>query len=240
MNLAQLLLISLLAGASTGLGGILATVFKPSERNLVFGLSFSSGIMLGVAFLMLMPESLKGGFSLSFVGFIIGASLFLLLDFALPHIHVLEPRNSLHRLGTLIAIGIAIHDIPEGFGIGAGYGISENFGITIAIAIILHNIPEGMAIAIPFRFSGLSRSRTVLIAFGAGMSTVIGALISFFLLNYLSDRLIYSGLSFAAGAMFYITVNELIPEAHKYGKSRLLSLGVLVGIVAAFLLTKIG
>ncbi|MFC1938977.1 ZIP family metal transporter [Chloroflexota bacterium] len=240
MNLVKLVLISLIAGASTGLGGILATIFKPSERNLVFGLSFSSGLMLGVAFLMLMPEALKGGFSLSFIGFIIGMSLFLLLDYVLPHIHVLETSNSLRRLGTLIAIGIAIHDIPEGFGIGAGYGISENLGIAIAIAIVLHNIPEGMAMGIPFRFSGMSRFRTVLIAFGAGMSTVIGALISFFLLRYLSDRLIYSSLSFAAGAMFYITVNELIPEAHKYGKSRLLSLGVLVGIVASFLLTKIG
>lgn len=240
MNLITLIAIGLLAGASTGIGGILGVLFRPRESNLILGLSFSSGIMLGVTFLVLMPKSLEAGFFPGFIGFVLGSLLFSLLDFILPHIHIIKSRNNLVRLGTLIAVGIAIHDIPEGFGIGSGYGISARFGIAIAIAIMLHNIPEGMAIAIPFHFSGISRIRTILISFAAGVSTMVGALVSFFLLGSFSEKLIYPGLAFAAGAMFYITVNELIPEAHRYGNTRLASFGVLVSILVAFPLTWIG
>ncbi|MFC2044920.1 ZIP family metal transporter [Chloroflexota bacterium] len=221
------------------MGGVLGVLFKPRERILVFGLGFSSGIMLGVTFLLLVSESLKAGFILSFSGFIAGTLLFFLLDFILPHIHIVEGRKSLLRLGTLIATGIAIHDLPEGFGIGMGYGVSESLGITLALAIILHNIPEGVVIAIPFHFSGMNKLRTVLISFAAGLSTVVGALIAFFLRGSVSEEIMYSGLAFAAGAMFYIAVNELIPEAHKYGNTRLTSLGVVAGVIIAFALTRI-
>lgn len=239
-TITALTLISLLAGAATGIGGTLAVLFKPGERNLISGLGFSSGIMLGVTFLMLVPEALKAGFFPCFTGFVTGSLLFFFVDSILPHIHIVESRNNLLRLGTLIAIGIAIHDLPEGFGIGSGYGISGSLGLTLAVAIMLHNIPEGMAIAIPFHFSGMSKFKTVLICFAAGISTLLGALLAFFLLGSFSEKLMYSGLAFAGGAMFYITVNELIPEAHKYGNARLASIGVLAGTLAAFLLTQIG
>lgn len=165
---------------------------------------------------------------------------FFLRGFHFASYNIVESRNNLLRLGTLIAIGIAIHDLPEGFGIGSGYGISGSLGLTLAVAIMLHNIPEGMAIAIPFHFSGMSKFKTVLICFAAGISTLLGALLAFFLLGSFSEKLMYSGLAFAGGAMFYITVNELIPEAHKYGNARLASIGVLAGTLAAFLLTQIG
>jgi ZIP family zinc transporter len=239
MNLITLIIVSLIAGAATGVGGILGVLIRPSERNLVLGLGFSSGIMLGVTFLILVPESLKAGFYPSFIGFVIGSSIFFFLDFILPHIHITESRNNLIRAGTLVAIGIAIHDIPEGFGIGAGYGISESLGITMAIAIMLHNIPEGIAIAIPFHFSKVSNIKTVLITFAAGISTLLGALAAFFFIDAFSDKLTHYSLAFAAGAMFYIAVNELIPQAHKYGHPRLVGLGVLTGTLVAFLLTLI-
>ncbi len=240
MNLITLILMSLLAGAATGVGGILGVLIRPREKNLVLGLGFSSGIMLGVTFLMLVLESLKAGFFLSFSGFIAGTLLFFFLDFILPHIHTVESKNSFLRLGTLVAIGIAIHDLPEGFGIGSGYGVSESFGMRIAVAMIFHNIPEGMAIAIPFHFSGMGKFKTVLISFAAGISTLVGALVAFFILGSFSEKLMYTGLAFAGGAMFYITVNELIPEAHKYGNTRLASLGVIGGVLVAFLLTQVG
>jgi ZIP family zinc transporter len=240
MNLITLILISLLAGAATGIGGILGVLIRPSEKNLVFGLGFASGIMLGVTFLMLVPESLKAGFILSFIGFTAGSLLLLVLDFIIPHIHIAESRDSFLRLGTLVAIGIAIHDLPEGFGIGSGYGVSGGLGLTIAVAMILHNIPEGMAIAIPLHFSGMNKFKNILITFAAGMSTLVGALVAFFVLGSFPEKFMYTGLAFAAGAMFYITVNELIPEAHKYGNTRFVGLGVLTGALAAFLLTQIG
>ena len=240
MNLITLMLVSLLAGAATGIGGILGVLIRPREKNLVLGLGFSSGIMLGVTFLMLVLESLKAGFFLCFIGFMAGSLLFFCLDLIVPHIHIVESRDSLLRLGTLIAIGIAIHDLPEGFGIGSGYGVSGSLGMTIAVAMIFHNIPEGMAIAIPFHFSGMNKFKIILITFAAGISTLVGALVAFFTIGSFSEKFMYTGLAFAAGAMFYITVNELIPEAHKYGNTRLAGFGVLTGVLAAFLLTQIG
>ncbi len=240
MSLLTLTMVSLLAGAATGIGGLLGVLFRPNEKNLVLGLSFSSGIMFGVTFLMLIPASLKGGFYLCFFGFIIGALFLFLLDFVIPHVHIVETRSSLLRLGTLVAIGIAIHDLPEGFGIGSGYEISGSFGIALAISIALHNIPEGMAISIPLFFSGMSRIKAILVSFVAGIPTLVGALLAFFLLTFLSENVMYIGLAFAAGAMFYITVNELVPEAHKYGRGRLTGLGIMLGILVAFLLTRVG
>ncbi len=239
MNLLILTMVSLLAGAATGIGGLLGVLFRPNERNLVLGLSFSSGIMFGVTFLMLIPESLEGGFHPCLFGFIIGAFFLFLLDLIIPHVHIVETRSSLLRLGILVAIGIAIHDLPEGFGIGSGYGISGSFGMALAISIALHNIPEGVAISIPLFFSGMSRIKSILISFVAGISTLVGALAAFFLI-FLSENVMYIGLAFAAGAMFFITVNELVPEAHKYGRGRLTGLGILLGILVAFLLTRAG
>lgn len=239
MNLVVLIIIGILAGFATGVGGILGVLFKPSERNLMLGLSFSSGIMLGVTFLMLVPESLGSGFLPSFTGFAIGSLLFFSLDIALPHIHIIKSKDSLFKLGVLIAIGIAIHDIPEGFGIGSAYGISESFGIAIAVGVMMHNVPEGIAIAIPLYSSGIGRFKTIFITFAAGITTLIGAIAAYFLLGSFAEPMFHSGLAFAGGAMFFITVNELIPEAQKYGHARLVGLGVLVGILIAFLLTLI-
>ena len=240
MSATTLMLLSLLASAGMGVGGLLAVLFKPTERNLIFWLGFSSGIMLGVTFLMLVSESLEGGFFACFTGFTIGSLLFFFLDFIFPHVHLAESRKSLRRLGTLIAIGIAIHDLPEGFAIGSGYAVAGSLGVTLAVVIMLHHIPEGIAISIPFRYSGISNLKVVLISFAAGISTIVGTLLAFFVVGAFSRKLMYSGLAFAGGAMFYITVNELVPEAHKYGSPRLSGLGVLVGILMAFLLTQLG
>lgn len=240
MELATLTTMSLLAGTATGIGGLVAVFFNPKERNLVLGLGFSSGIMLGISFLMLVLKSLQADFPLCFIGFAIGALLFSSLDFIFPHTHIAEPRSSFLKLGTLVAIGIAIHDIPEGFGIGSGFTMSQNLGMKLTIGIMLHNIPEGIAIGLPFHFSGMGRFKTVFICLAAGISTLVGALLAFFLLIPFSKGLMYFGLAFAAGAMFYITVNELIPEAHNYGDTRLASCGVLAGILTAFLITQIG
>ena len=239
MNLEVLIIIGILAGFATGVGGILGVLFKPSGRYLMLGLSFSSGIMLGVTFLMLVPESFGSGFLPSFIGFAMGSLLFFFLDVALPHIHTIKSRGGLLRLGILIAIGMALHDIPEGFGIGSGYGISDSFGIAIAIGVMLHNIPEGVAIAIPLYSSGIGRFKTIFICFAAGITTLIGTMAAYFLLGSFTEPMFHSGLAFAAGAMFFITVNELIPEAQKYGHARLIGLGVLIGILMAFLLTLI-
>lgn len=243
-NILNVILIGFLAGTTTTLGGILAVLFKPREKVLVIGLGFSSGVMLGITFLLLIPEALKAGFSICFWGFLIGILFMLFFDVIIPHRHTVKEEDgisdkklSLRNVGIMAAIGIAIHDFPEGLSLGAGYGVLKVFGLVLAIGIALHNIPEGIAISLPLYHSGVSRIKSVLAAFATDIPTIIGAVLAYFLGRLISGNAMYSLLAFAGGAMFYITMDELVPEAHKYGKGLYVTMGLIVGVVMAFLLT---
>jgi zinc transporter, ZIP family len=244
-HLINVILIGLLAGTTTTLGGLIAVFFKPKEKFLVTGLGFSSGVMLGITFLILIPQAMKAGFNICFWGFIIGAFFMFLFDLMLPHWHIIknEEKNlssknfSLRNVGMMAMIGIAIHDFPEGLALGSGYGVLQVFALPLAIGMALHNIPEGIAISLPLYHSGVSRLRSVLACLATDVPTVIGAVLAYFLGRFISNTFMYSMLSFAGGAMFYITINELIPEAHKYGKGIHVTFGIFAGITLAFLLT---
>lgn len=245
-NLLNVILIGLLAGTTTTLGGILAVLFKPKEKILVTGLGFSSGVMLGITFLLLIPKALAAGFNLCFWGFLAGALFMFFFDMILPHRHILKNEQglsskalSLRNVGIMATVGIAIHDFPEGLSLGAGYGVLNTFGFVLALGIALHNIPEGIAISLPLYYSGLSRVKSVLAAFATDVPTIVGAISAYFLGRMLPGNFMYSLLAFAGGAMFYITIDELVPEAHKYGKGFYVSLGLLTGIMTAFLLTRL-
>jgi zinc transporter, ZIP family len=244
-QLINVILIGLLAGTTTTIGGLIAVIFKPKEKFLITGLGFSSGVMLGITFLILIPQALKAGFSVCFWGFIVGALFMLFFDMMLPHWHIINSEEkglsskkmSLRNVGVMAMIGIAIHDFPEGLALGSGYGVLGVFALPLAAGIALHNIPEGIAISLPLYHSGVSKVRSVLASFITDVPTIFGAVLAYFLGKYVSGNFMYSMLSFAGGAMFFITINELIPEAHKYGKGINVTLGIFSGIILAFLLT---
>jgi len=243
-NLLNVILIGLLAGITTTIGGIIAVLFKPKEKFLVIGLGFSSGVMLGITFLLLIPEALKAGFNICFWGFLTGTLFMFFFDMVIPHRHIFkedknlsEKKLSLRNVGIMAMIGIAIHDFPEGLALGSGYGVLKVFGLVLAIGIALHNIPEGIAIALPLYHSGVSRVKSVLACLATDIPTILGAVFAYFLGRYISGNFMYSMLAFAGGAMFYITMDELVPEAHKYGKGSYVTTGLLIGIILAFLLT---
>ena len=137
----------------------------------------------------------------------------------------------------LIAIGVAIHNLPEGLVVAAGYIFNPNLGIVIAIAIMLHNIPEGLATALPLSEAGTKRSRIAAITFLSGLAEPVGALVAAVALSAFAPRIVtgYS-LIFAAGVMTYITADELIPVSHEYGFKHTVSVGLLLGIIFALLL----
>jgi ZIP family zinc transporter len=240
MDVFGVLIMGMLAGAATGLGGIIGILFKPTEKYLGAALGLSSGVMLSVTYLDIIPEALKSGFSTCFIGFFIGVAVFFIFDQFLPHIHLVKrgrSRGRLYSIGILIAIGIAIHDFPEGFGIGSAYALSKNLGFTLALAIALHNVPEGMAISIPLYSSGVSKTKSMLVAFSAGIPTLLGVLLAFYFSGLFYESWKYVALAFAGGAMFFITVDELIPEAHKYGKRHVVALGLIAGTMLGFMLS---
>jgi len=144
------------------------------------------------------------------VGFVAGTLVLFFLDFILPHKHIVSEKGVIDakmlRTGTLIAIGISLHNLPEGIAVASGFFFAPEIGVIIAIAIALHNIPEGIAIALPIRMSGTSRWAAF-------------------------RELMPFALSFAAGVMVFITVDELIPIAHEHGHEHFTSFGLIVGFI---------
>ena len=143
---------------------------------------------------------------------------------------------SLVKTGMLLAVGITIHNLPEGIAVGAGYLTNPKFGIFIAMAILLHNIPEGLATALPLCKAGMNRRDALLVAFLSGLAEPIGALLaSLFLINF--TKLLPGALAFAGGVMVFITLDELIPTARKYGHEHYTALGIIIGSLSVFVLS---
>jgi ZIP family zinc transporter len=138
--------------------------------------------------------------------------------------------------GLLLAIGISLHNLPEGISVGAGYMHNPQFGLFIAMAIMLHNIPEGLATALPLSKGGAKRGYALGIAVLSGLAEPLGAVLaSLFLGSF--QNLIPGALAFAGGVMVYITLDELIPSAREYGSVHWTSLGIIVGSIFVFLLS---
>ncbi|HOE35261.1 MAG: ZIP family metal transporter [Chloroflexi bacterium] len=153
-----------------------------------------------------------------------------------------SPQRSLdHKLissGILLAIGITLHNLPEGIAVGAGYMHNPQFGLFVALAIMLHNIPEGLATALPLCKGGIRRRDALRVAFLSGFAEPVGALLaSLFLVNF--SRLIPAALAFAGGVMVFITLDELIPSAREYGHVHWTSLGIILGSLFVFVLSAL-
>jgi len=203
------------------------------------------------------------GYQVATVGFALGSLFMFAIDFLTPHIRfgVVEDRraevaegalgdcprghavrrrhrrealsNPLVRSGLLIALGITIHNIPEGIAVGAGFMAQPRFGTFVALAVALHNIPEGIATALPLCQGGVCKRNSFLVAFLSGLVEPIGAVLAATLLGSLSS-LIPMALAFAGGVMVFITLDELVPTARQHGQQHATALGIILGSVLFF------
>jgi len=230
----EVTLIGVAAGVlGAGLGGLLAFLFgKPSNQVLGFMLGLSGGIMLAIVFLELLEEALEVGFFQAATGLVAGILVFIWLDSRFPHHHFVtdEARGSYLKKGGLIAIGIALHNFPEGVAIGAGFALSEAMGITLAILIGLHNVPEGLAIALPLNVGGSNRFKSLLITMLAGLPIGLGALLGSSLAT-ISPAFLSISMGFASGAMLYVVSDELIPDVYHLVSPHLAILGITSGVL---------
>ena len=144
--------------------------------------------------------------------------------------------QQLLKTGTLLAIGITIHNIPDGIAVGAGYMHFPEFGLFIAVAILLHNIPEGIATALPLCKSGVSRWDSFKAALFSGFAEPIGALLAALFLKSFTF-FIPGALAFAGGVMVFITLDELIPTAREHGHQHYTAIGIILGAIFVFLLS---
>lgn len=144
----------------------------------------------------------------------------------------------LTKTGLLLAVGITIHNLPEGIAVGAGYLVNPQFGLFIAIAILLHNIPEGLATALPLCKGGVCRKDALRVAFLSGLAEPVGAILaSIFLVSF--KGLLPAALAFAGGVMVFITLDELIPTARQYGHEHYTAIGIILGSLFVFVLSGV-
>jgi ZIP family zinc transporter len=238
------ILLSVIAGLATGIGGLIVVSMKSvSKRALSFSLGLSSGIMVIIGVRDLFGKSIElSNYYLAVASFMAGAIFILAIDYIVPHEFVHreqgirdKKKSGLMAAGIIIALGITIHNIPEGMIVGAGYATMPAFGIVLAFAIALHNIPEGVAVAVPLCASGYSKRRTFFITLVSGLAEPLGAVAALTFLSLIPGVLPLL-LGFAGGVMTYITMDELIPTAQKYGSPHAIGLGIMAGLISAMII----
>jgi len=162
------------------------------------------------------------------------------IDHLVEHEKQNDSRTELFWAGVVMAAAIALHNLPEGMVIGASFAEGgpaslSRGGFLIATVIGLHNIPEGMAVSVPLISGGMPRVRAVLTTALSGAPTVVGALIGYYL-GLVGPLALSLSLSFASGAMLYVVVGELLPEAYLMLRSKAPAFGVLAGVLAGLLI----
>ncbi len=243
MNWFEVGMLGMLAGVvGTGTGGLLSIfIKKPTPRFTGTILAFAAGIMLSIIFLELIEEAIdSSGHWATILGLTLGMAIFYVLDHFLPHHHTVSaedtPFGGYLKKGTLLALGIALHNLPEGLAIGTGYVGSTELGLSLAILIGLHNIPEGMAVAAPLKQGGYNYTRVIAVTALAGVPMGVGALIGA-AIGSISDSVLGISLGFAAGAMLYIVCDELIPDAYESAGAHLSIFGIFCGTILGLLFT---
>lgn len=253
MNLAFGILIPFI-GTSLGAALVIFMNNEIDKRVEKILLGFASGVMIAASIWSLLIPAIdmsqdKGKFSFvpAAIGFLLGIFFLLLLDSITPHLHLNsnepEGKHSNLKRTTMLMLAVTLHNIPEGMAIGvvfAGF-LAGNTGITFAgafalsIGIAIQNFPEGAIISMPLKSEGLSKKKSFLLGVASGVVEPIAAVITIVLSNVLVPVLPYL-LSFAAGAMIYVVVEELIPESQSGKHSNLGTIGVSFGFVLMMVL----
>lgn len=253
MNLTIGLLIPFLGttlGAATVL--LMRNKMNPKVEKLLLG--FASGVMIAASvWSLLIPsinmatEQKKLAWMPAAIGFIFGIVFLLILDSLIPHLHLNnnKPEGIKAKLKktTMMVFAVTLHNIPEGMAVGVTFAgaIIGNTGITIAgafalaLGIAIQNFPEGAIISMPLKSEGMSKPKAFLYGTLSGIVEPIGAVITILLTNAVVPILPYL-LSFAAGAMIYVVVEELIPESQSGEHSNIGTIGVAIGFVIMMIL----
>jgi ZIP family zinc transporter len=233
---------------AVGAAGVF-TAKRASRRLLDSMLGFSGGVMLAASYWSLLAPAIEiaekrpgPSWLPPVVGFLMGAAVLWVLDKLLPHLHLFLPRAEAEGLTTkwrrsiLLVLAITLHNIPEGLAVGVAFGAigaGQEFttlgaAIALAVGIGIQNFPEGIAVAMPLRGEGMSRIKAFwygqLSALVEPIAAVIGAAVIVLALPILPYAL-----SFAAGAMVYVVVEELIPESHSAGNVDLATVSLIGG-----------
>jgi ZIP family zinc transporter len=249
-NILTAFVMTMIAGLSTGIGSFISLLAKKTNTKfLCSSLGLSAGVMIYISFMEMMPEaerSLVATFGSKYgelyllFAFFGGMALIALIDFIVPKannphemigIEDMDKKSSLGRTGIVVAVSIAIHNFPEGIATFTSALGGPGIAIPITIAIAIHNIPEGIAVAVPIYHATGSRKKAFWLSFASGLSEPLGAMIAFlFLMPYWSPAVNGIVLAAVSGIMVFISLDELLPSAQKYGEHHLSIIGLVAGM----------
>lgn len=234
---------------------------RNNAKVLTLALGFSAGVMLYVSFVEIIGKGREGLTSAwgpmwgewgTAGAFFAGIVVIGVVDAVIPAPHEIKegsdqseeiantasqrhanPADSrkLMRMGTFMALAIAIHNFPEGLATFAAALENPQLGIAIAAAIAIHNIPEGIAVSVPIYYATGSRKKAFWLSFLSGLAEPLGALLGFaFLMHYSSETVMSILFAMVAGIMVFISLDELLPTAERYGEHHLCIYGVIGGM----------
>jgi ZIP family zinc transporter len=258
----QALFATLFTWAVTALGAAFVFVNKTiSRRLLVIMLGFAAGVMIAASFFSLLLPAIDmaeasgtPGWLPAVVGFLTGGAFLYGIDKLLPHLHVGLDMDQSEGIKThwqrsvLLVLAITLHNFPEGLAVGVAFGAvaagvpsaSLTSALALALGMMLQNFPEGMAVSMPLRGEGISRRRAFMLGQASGIVEPIAGVLGALAVITIQSILPYA-LSFAAGAMIYVVVEELIPESQRGESTDLGTLGAMVGFaVMTFLDVALG
>jgi ZIP family zinc transporter len=241
----------------TALGSSMVFFFKTINKKILNSmLGFAAGVMIAASFWSLLKPSIEMAeangsipWVPALVGFLSGGAFLLLIDKILPHVHMglavdkAEGIKTQWQRSVLLVLAITLHNIPEGLAVGVAFGALANNpdvgtlagAIALAIGIGLQNFPEGAAVSIPLRREGFSRLRAFNYGQLSGIVEPIAGVIGAYLVLTVAPLLPYA-LSFAAGAMIFVVVEELIPESQTGNETDLSTIGAMLGFATMMLL----
>ncbi len=259
--LLQALLAGTLAWAATAIGAAVVLLYRDFPRAVLDAmLGFAAGVMIAASFFSLLGPAVEMAEAAgtipwvpATVGFLAGAVFLRIADAVIPHVHPSLPLTDAEgiatpwRRTTLLVLAITLHNFPEGIAIGVAFAAAHAAGITglgaatlggaiaLTIGLCLQNFPEGMAVSMPLRQAGVSRGKSFWYGQLSAVVEPIGALLGAAAVLLVQPLLPYA-LAFAAGAMIYVVVEELIPEAQHAGRADLATTGTMVGFALMMML----
>jgi zinc transporter, ZIP family len=257
----QALMATIFTWGVTALGAGLVFFFKSINKTVLNGmLGFAAGVMIAASFWSLLAPGIEMAEELGQVayitvaiGFLAGGGFLYLVDKLLPHLHMgldtakAEGIKTSWQRSVLLVSAITLHNIPEGLAVGVAFGaVAAGHGTTatlagaiaLAIGIGLQNFPEGAAVSIPLRREGFSRTKAFLYGQASGIVEPMAGVLGAYAVISIQPILPYA-LAFAAGAMIYVVVEELIPEAQREeggSKTDIATIGAMVGFVVMMVL----
>ena len=258
------LLLTAIGGLATGLGSMASLFFTKIKRNtLSVIMGFAAGVMIYISFAELLKESMEAaGFLRANLAFFTGIFFMMLVDFLIPHNYMAEKilssgsnkksteqnteenhlenskddREEVLSAGVMTAIGIALHNFPEGVLVFISAVHDLRLGIALTIAIALHNIPEGFSIGMPIFYATNNRKKTFAYSLAAGLAEPVGALLVVLLFgSFLTEQVVHLALGFVAGIMVFISLDELLPLSFKKSDPHQVTLGIIIGMLIMFI-----